>query len=264
MNKQLFPAPIIALLAVAVGFCVLALLPHSETTVTVYGNSAAHIRNTATNTPNAPNIKKALLERANNGDAKAQYKLGNCYCHGDGIQRDYTNAVVWYMKAVEQGNGAARCNLGNYYEYGDGVPKDHEKAVKLLAGEVDVIRMGLTSMIFGVFFSLTVWGIGKLWKFKTLSLLRASTCGCASGLAFLVSFFLLTVFPGPYPGFAIHEQERYEDKILCLGFVFVVLTLYLSIKFLFREGTIVTLGTVFLSTVGLLAMMSVYGYFFCQ
>lgn len=35
---------------------------------------------------------------------------------GEGVQRDYTKAVIWYRKAAEQGVVSAQFDLGNKYE----------------------------------------------------------------------------------------------------------------------------------------------------
>ena len=34
--------------------------------------------------------------------AKAQYNLGVCYAHGEGVVKDQVEAVKWYRKAAEQ------------------------------------------------------------------------------------------------------------------------------------------------------------------
>ena len=67
---------------------------------------------------------------AEQGNAYAQYNLGNCYYHGQGVPQDYAEAVKWYRKAVEQGNADAQYNLGACYENGDGVPQNYDEAVK--------------------------------------------------------------------------------------------------------------------------------------
>ena len=43
-----------------------------------------------------------LLEEAQEGNAIAQFQLGNCYRLGDGVARDDVQAVTWYLKAAEQ------------------------------------------------------------------------------------------------------------------------------------------------------------------
>ena len=67
---------------------------------------------------------------AEKGNANAQAYLGYCYHNGQGVAKDYVEAVKWYRKAAEQGNAAAQCNLGICYEHGNGVRKDKAEAVK--------------------------------------------------------------------------------------------------------------------------------------
>ena len=53
-----------------------------------------------------------MVQKTGRAGAKAQLNLGNMYCNGDGVEQDYTEAVVWYRKAAEQGNAGAQFNLG--------------------------------------------------------------------------------------------------------------------------------------------------------
>ncbi len=52
---------------------------------------------------------------AEQGDADAQYKLGECYVSGRGVTKDLTQAVDWYRKAAEQGQADAQFSLGISY-----------------------------------------------------------------------------------------------------------------------------------------------------
>ena len=67
---------------------------------------------------------------AEQGHALAQNNLGYCYAKGRGVPEDKTEGVRWYLKAAEQGNAMAQCNLGHCYFSGDGVDKDHTEALK--------------------------------------------------------------------------------------------------------------------------------------
>ena len=67
---------------------------------------------------------------ADQGNAKAQYSLGNSYYDGEGVAVDQTEAVKWFRKAAEQGHAQAQFNLGYAYERGEGVAKDQTEAVK--------------------------------------------------------------------------------------------------------------------------------------
>ena len=68
---------------------------------------------------------KTTREKAEQGDAKAQNLLGVLYYNGNGVPKNYVEAVKWYRKAAEQGNAKAQLNLGWMYRYGrGGVRKD--------------------------------------------------------------------------------------------------------------------------------------------
>jgi len=67
---------------------------------------------------------KALMERANQGHAITQYKLGRCYEEGSGVAMDRKNAAQWFRKAAEQGNARAQFKIGLSYHHGNGVAQD--------------------------------------------------------------------------------------------------------------------------------------------
>ena len=50
------------------------------------------------------------------------------YYKGQGVTQDYSKARAWYEKAAAQGNAIAQYNLGNFYNDGRGVPQDFAKA----------------------------------------------------------------------------------------------------------------------------------------
>lgn len=70
-----------------------------------------------------------LIFKAEQGDAEAQFALGEYYYRGDedGVQ-DYEQAVSWYYKAAEQGYASAQYRLGYCYYVGRGVPQNHKRA----------------------------------------------------------------------------------------------------------------------------------------
>jgi len=113
MNKRLLFAPIMAALIGFFGWI-------------AYGDAAG--TNNAAPTNNAPNIN-ALLEQAGNGDATAQCELGYCYYHGNGVEQNYTNALMWFRKSAEQGNPVAQRRLGLSYERGYGIQPDDTNAI---------------------------------------------------------------------------------------------------------------------------------------
>jgi TPR repeat protein len=71
-------------------------------------------------------IRASALE----GDADAQFQLGNKYVIGDGVEKDPQLAVRWYMEAAERGHRLAAHNLGRCYLTGEGVAKNPQEAFK--------------------------------------------------------------------------------------------------------------------------------------
>ena len=66
---------------------------------------------------------------ADQGNARAQFSLGQMYYMGQGVPRDYAQADAWYRKAADQGFDYAQFNLGVAYEDGGlGVPQDYALA----------------------------------------------------------------------------------------------------------------------------------------
>ena len=72
----------------------------------------------------------SLRQRADAGDAEAQYNLGVCYNYGALVVQDYKVAVSWYRLAAGQGYASAQNSLGNRYYNGEGVSQDYAEAVK--------------------------------------------------------------------------------------------------------------------------------------
>ncbi|MDW1576616.1 tetratricopeptide repeat protein [Vibrio sp. Vb2880] len=66
---------------------------------------------------------------AEQGYASAQNNLGFMYGMGEGVIQDYNQAVSWYRKAAEQGFATAQFNLGVMYGEGQGVLQDNKKAL---------------------------------------------------------------------------------------------------------------------------------------
>ena len=65
---------------------------------------------------------------AEQGDADAQYFVGNMYRQGLGVPQDYKTAVKWYTLAAEQGYALAQFNLGVMYDKGEGVIQYYVRA----------------------------------------------------------------------------------------------------------------------------------------
>ena len=108
-----------------------------------------------------------LHSMAEQGDSRAQFKLGLCYANGHGVRKDYAEAMKWcrkaaeqgvtaaqvfvpgndfvfgweiqqvyasvvnqYRRAAEQGEEEAQFNLGCCYEQGQGVSQNYSESVK--------------------------------------------------------------------------------------------------------------------------------------
>lgn len=74
---------------------------------------------------------KTLLEKAQSGDAAAQFELAIHYTEGSGVEHNYELAAQWFGKAAEQGLAKAEYRLGSLYEKGLGVGQDMQKAKNL-------------------------------------------------------------------------------------------------------------------------------------
>ncbi|MGO9018387.1 MAG: tetratricopeptide repeat protein [Syntrophobacteraceae bacterium] len=62
------------------------------------------------------------------GNVGAQYRLGLMYAKGRGVPQDSIEAAKWYRKAAEQGHADAQHDLGVMYLDGEGVPQDFVQA----------------------------------------------------------------------------------------------------------------------------------------
>ncbi|MEX2647424.1 MAG: SPOR domain-containing protein [Alphaproteobacteria bacterium] len=65
---------------------------------------------------------------AEQGSARAQAKLGTMFAPGHGVPVDPSTAVLWWTKAAEQGSPAAQMRLGEAYRKGEGVARDLARA----------------------------------------------------------------------------------------------------------------------------------------
>lgn len=72
------------------------------------------------------NIKS--YNKAVEGNSDAQYQLGDKYYNGDGVQRSYERAALWYAKSAAQENSWGEFNLAKCFQYGHGLERSLEKA----------------------------------------------------------------------------------------------------------------------------------------
>ena len=74
-----------------------------------------------------------LQQKANEGDAQAQFDLALCYANGKDIEKNEELAFDWLKKAAEQGWDDAEIRLANSYAQGLGVEKSEVNAFKWYA-----------------------------------------------------------------------------------------------------------------------------------
>lgn len=60
----------------------------------------------------------------------AQWRLGELYEFGRGVERNDEEAVRWYRQAAEAGNAQAQSGLALFLEEGRGISQDHAEAFK--------------------------------------------------------------------------------------------------------------------------------------
>ena len=73
---------------------------------------------------------KKALPKAEQGDAKSQYTVGEMYEKGKGAVRDSKKAFEWYLKSAQQNNKKAAYKVGLAYLEGKGAKKNYQLAHK--------------------------------------------------------------------------------------------------------------------------------------
>lgn len=72
----------------------------------------------------------AWLEKAYQGDARAQNHVGEALADGNGVEKNDFDAVRWFHKAALQGLVEAQYNLSVMFANGQGVRQDDAETVK--------------------------------------------------------------------------------------------------------------------------------------
>jgi len=101
-------------------------------TFAICGGAQQRAQTTAQTTPAALSSASVadLQQRAEAGDAQAQFELGRAYEDGKGVPQDDARAIEWLRKSADQGNAQAENSLGVMYALGQGVARDREEAVR--------------------------------------------------------------------------------------------------------------------------------------
>ncbi|KAF9900242.1 hypothetical protein EC991_007695 [Linnemannia zychae] len=67
----------------------------------------------------AQNDLMQIITRASQGEADAQFTLGDMFKDGRGVHQNSRTAMDWYLKAAEQGHAGAQYGIGLLYEQGN-------------------------------------------------------------------------------------------------------------------------------------------------
>jgi len=73
----------------------------------------------------------ATQQAARQGDAQAQFLLGEVYAQGNEVLQNDLMAIHWYRLASSQGHADAMYKLGQLYEQGRGTGADLKQALQL-------------------------------------------------------------------------------------------------------------------------------------
>jgi len=74
---------------------------------------------------------------AESGNVKAQSYVGSMYQNGRGVERNYTEAIRWFLMAAEQGDPFSQSHLGYLYETGLGTARDEKVGAQWYAKAAD-------------------------------------------------------------------------------------------------------------------------------
>ncbi len=100
-----------------------------------------------------PEAMRWYQKAANQGLVDAMYIIGDLYSNGQGVAEDSAEAMRWYQKAADLGNKEAMYAIGEMYDSGSGVPEDYPKArdwYRKAADEGDVDAMVRLGILYGV------------------------------------------------------------------------------------------------------------------
>lgn len=71
------------------------------------------------------------LEKAQAGNAKAQFNVGSAYRYGKGVEKNDEQAVYWFRLSAAQNDPSGECALASCYYKGEGVMQSYEAAFAL-------------------------------------------------------------------------------------------------------------------------------------
>jgi TPR repeat protein len=101
--------------------------PASSTTATT---SAAKVATPSSGIATANPVLASCEAKARAGDAVCQTQLATMYRNGDGVARNFAEALRWYRLAADQGLADAQNRLGAMLAAGQGTAPDHNEAAR--------------------------------------------------------------------------------------------------------------------------------------
>lgn len=69
------------------------------------------------------------LKAADEGNTDAMVNIGLLYQHGNGVQQNYQQAMQWYLKAADKNNPIAMIQISRLYNEGLGVDQDTKQGM---------------------------------------------------------------------------------------------------------------------------------------
>ena len=80
---------------------------------TIFGESSGIIKTWGENAAQQAGLSQSSFQQmaAETGNAWAQYRLGESFRMGAGVEKDLEQAALWYLKAARQGNEFAEARL---------------------------------------------------------------------------------------------------------------------------------------------------------
>jgi TPR repeat protein len=90
-----------------------------------------------------------------NGKAEDQFKYGQMFEEGNGVDRDYAKALNWYHRAADQNHPEAQFKLGVIYANGLGTEKNVDRALHGYSRRLRKVMLRLR-----VF--MTLWFLAKI------------------------------------------------------------------------------------------------------
>ena len=147
---------------------------------------------------------------ADKGDPEAEFFLARHYAHGQGVPRDYTQAIKFLRQAAQQGYAPAQTGLGSCYANGRGVAQNYAEAVQWYR-QAALQNDPLAEFCLGYAYA---HGIGTLKDEKTALIWwqKAADQGEVNAEYALGEFYLYGEYPGDTNHINYAEAARWLGK----------------------------------------------------